>query len=126
MNSTEPGSTRGIVLFESRKFPREYIEIPLSYSIRDGEDYPDQVEDPIEGGILIYIKDDLDIGTKLDIEILSPEYFGLESIKATAEIVWTQIRGTNDEEEREYGLKFIAMDGDNVLRLKELLKYLEQ
>jgi hypothetical protein len=127
MKSMEPELRSGIVLFESTKFPREYIEIPLLYSIRDAaEDYPDEMEDAIEGGILIYVKDNLDIGTNLDIEIFPPEYLGLKSIKAVSQIVWTQLRAANDEEEHEYGLKFMGMDDSNILRLKKLLKHLEQ
>ena len=127
MNSMEPELRNGIVLFESRKFSRENIQIPLLYSVRnDDEDYTDQMEDAIDGGILIYVKDYLDIGTNLHIEIFPPEYFGLKSIKAITQIVWTQLRGANDGDEYEYGLKFIGMDGNNILRLKKLLKYLEQ
>ena len=127
MNSMEPELRRGIVLFESRKFPREYIEIPLLYSIReDGEQYPRQMEDTMQGGILIYIKDHLDIGTNLDIEIFPPEYFGLKSIKALTQIVWTQLKGSDDGEEHEYGLKFMGMDENNISRLKKLLQSLEE
>jgi c-di-GMP-binding flagellar brake protein YcgR len=127
MKSAEPESRRGIFLFESRRFPREYIEIPLIYSIRDNhEDQPLQMEDSLEGGILVYLKDSLDIGTNLNIEIIPPEYCQLKSIKATVQIVWTQLRGDNDEDEHEYGLKFVAVDGNNVSRLKKLLKHVDQ
>ena len=126
MNNMEPELRRGIVLFESRKFPREHIEIPLSYSIReDNEDYH-QTEDIIDGGILIYVKDNLHIGTNLDIEIFPPEYCDLKSIKAITKIVWTQLMEAKDGDEYEYGLKFIGMDGNNIMRLKNLLKYLDQ
>ncbi|UCD70670.1 MAG: PilZ domain-containing protein [Syntrophobacterales bacterium] len=127
MNSIDPKLKRGIVLFESRKFPRENIEIPLLYSVRgDNEEYTYHMEEAIDGGILIYIKDNFDIGMNLDIEIFPPEYFGLKSIKAITQIVWTQLRGSKDGEEYEYGLKFIGMDGNSILMLKKLLKYLEQ
>jgi hypothetical protein len=123
----EPEPRRGIVLFESRKFPREYIEIPLVYSIRDdGEEYPHQMENSMEGGILIYVKDHLEIGMNLDIEIFPPEYFGLKSIKAVTQIVWTQLQGSNDGQEHEYGLEFMGMDENSISRLNKLLKYLEE
>ena len=125
MDSMDTELRRGIVLFESKKFPREYIEIPLLYSIRDDEHYPAQMGEVIEGGILVYVKDSLDIGTNLDIEIFPPEYFGLKSIKAITQIVWTQFQATNDGEEHEYGLQFVSMDSSNVLRLKKLLNHLE-
>jgi c-di-GMP-binding flagellar brake protein YcgR len=127
MNSMEPEMRRGIVLFESRKFPREHIEIPLLYAIREeDENYTHQMEDTIDGGILIYVKDNLPIGMNLDVEIFPPEYCGLQSIKAITQIVWTQLQGAKDGDEYEYGLKFICMDGNNILRLKKLLKYLDQ
>jgi hypothetical protein len=125
MDSLDNELRKGIVLYESKKFPREYIEIPLLYSIRDDEDYPDRVGEFIEGGILVYVRDNLDIGTNLDIEIFPPEYFGLKSIKAVTQIVWTQLQATNDEEEHEYGLKFMSMDSSNILRLRKLLNHLE-
>jgi hypothetical protein len=127
MKNMEPEPGKGIVLLESRKFPRENIEIPLSYSIReDGGNDNGHLEDEIEGGILIYIKDDLDVGTNLDIEIFPPEYIDLKPIKALTQIVWTQLRGAQDGDEYEYGLKFIDMDGDNIQQLKKLLEYVEQ
>jgi hypothetical protein len=125
MDSMDTELRRGIVLFESKKFPREYIEIPLLYSIRHDEDCPDQVGDLIEGGILVYVKDNLDMGTNLDIEVFPPEYFGLKSIKAVTQIVWTPLQASNDEEEHEYGLKFVSVDSSNILRLRKLLNHLE-
>ncbi len=126
MNSMEPELRRGIVLFESRKFPRELIEIPLLYSIREYDEGYHQEDDIIDGGILIYVKDNLHIGANLDIEIFPPEYSGLKSIRATTQIVWTQITGSADGDEYEYGLKFIDMNRNNILRLKKLLDFLEQ
>jgi len=126
MNTMQPESARGIVILESRKFPREPLEVPLLYSIRDDDDYTGHTEEAIEGGILIYVTDDLDVGTNLDIEILPPEYCPLKSIKATTQIVWTQLRGAHDGDGYEYGLKFIDMDGNNISKLKKLLKHLDQ
>lgn len=127
MKNMESQPGRGIVILESRKFPRENIEIPLSYSIRDDDaNYNGHLEDEIEGGILIYIKDNLEVGTNLDIQIFPPEYFELKPIKALTQIVWTQLRGTQDGGEYEYGLKFIDMDGDNIQQLKKLLEHVEQ
>jgi hypothetical protein len=84
------------------------------------------MEEAVEGGILIYVKDDLAVGTNLDIEIFPPEYCGLQSIKATTQIVWTQLQGTNDEDGHEYGLKFIGIDTNNMSKLKKLLNHLDQ
>ncbi len=126
MKSMEPESRRGIVIVESRKFPREHLQIPLIYSIKDDHDYIGHTEEAIEGGILIYVKDDLDVGTNLDIEILPPEYCPLKSIKATTQIVWTQLRGAHDGDGYEYGLKFIGIDNNNISKLKKLLKHLDQ
>ncbi len=127
MNTMESESGKGIVILESRKFPREHLEVPLLYSIRDdNEDYTDHMEEAVEGGILIYVKDDLAVGTNLDIEIFPPEYCGLQSIKATTQIVWTQLRGANEVEGFEYGLKFIGMDRNNIVKLRKLLKHLDQ
>jgi hypothetical protein len=128
MNIMESDSGRGIVILESRKFPREHLEVPLLYSIKDDqdEDYTGHMEEAVEGGILIYVKDDLAVGTNLDIEIFPPEYCGLQSIKATTQIVWTQLQGTNDEDGHEYGLKFIGIDTNNMSKLKKLLNHLDQ
>jgi len=127
MNNMESEPGNGIVMLESRKLPREHLEVPLLYSVKgDEKDYIVHMEEAIEGGILIYVKDDLAVGTNLDIEIFPPEYCGLQSIKATTQIVWTQLRGTNDGDGYEYGLKFIGMDRNNISKLKKLLKHLDQ
>lgn len=127
MNNIHPELKKGIVILQSRKLPREHLEVPLLYSIRDNdENYTGRMEDAIEGGILINIKHHLAVGTNLDIEIFLPEYCGLKSIKAITQIVWTQLRGVKDGDEYEYGLKFIGMDGNNIARLKKLLRHLDQ
>jgi hypothetical protein len=126
MESMAPESGKGIVILESRNLPHEHIEVPLSYSIRDDDkNEPAQLEEDLEGGILIYVKDDLDVGTNLEIEISPPEYCDLKPIKAVTQIVWTQLRGANDGDGYEYGLKFIGMDKNNISRLKKLLDHLE-
>ena len=125
MNTMESESGKGIVILESRNFPREHLEVPLLYSIRN-DDYTGHMEEGVEGGILIYVKDDLAVGTNLDIEIFPPEYCGLKSIKATTQIVWTQLRGANDGDGYEYGLKFIGIDSNNFLKLRKLLNHLDQ
>ena len=79
------------------------------------------VHDASEGGLLVYLQEKFPIGTKLKIEVFFSFGLCLTHIKAEAEIVWADIRGSEDWGEYKYGLKFINIGKENFSKLRWLL-----
>lgn len=123
-----PGRKSRVVGPENRKFARRVIELPILYTfVENIRTYGGETGNISEGGLLVYLKDALLEGVRLNIEIFPPDFFGLKPIKAVTQIVWAPMRqGETLEEYIQHGLEFIEMDEGNTRRLKQLLTYIER
>jgi hypothetical protein len=121
------GKKGRVVGQENRKFPRRIIELPILYTfVENIKTYGGETANISEGGLLVYLKEALFEGVRLNIEIFPPDLFGLKPIKAVTQIVWSPTRqGETWEEYLQHGLEFIEMDEGNAHRLKRLLTYIE-
>lgn len=122
-----PGGKGRVVGRENRKFPRRVIELPILYTfVENIRTHGGETGNISEGGLLVYLKEALFQGVRLNIEIFPPDFFGLKPIKAVTQIVWAPMRqGETLEEYIQHGLEFIEMDEGNARRLKRLLTYIE-
>ncbi len=121
------GKKGRVVGRENRKFPRRIIELPILYTfVENIKTYGGETANISEGGLLVYLKEALFEGVRLNIEIFPPDLFGLKPIRAVTQIVWTPTRqGETWEEYLQHGLEFIEMDEGNIHRLNRLLTYIE-
>jgi len=112
---------------ENRKFPRRVIELPILYTVVENiRTHGGETGNISEGGLLVYLKEALFEGVRVNIEIFPPDFFGLKPIKAVTQIVWAPMRqGETWEEYIQHGLEFLEMDEGNARRLKRLLTYIE-
>lgn len=112
----------GVVTIEKRRFPRFNVDLPMKYSeVKVRRKQGGIAHDASEGGLLVYLQEQVPIGTKLKIEVFFSHGFKLTPIKAQAEIVWADIRGPEDWGEFKYGLKFINIGKDDFEKLRWLL-----
>ena len=123
-----PQSQKGVFAFERRKHPRFSIQFPLSYSPIHGETASKggMTADASEGGALVYLWEAIEIGALLKIEIFYVNVSGLDSIRATAKVVWSDVASDVASEqsldEYRYGLKFQSIDQRNLQNLRRLLR----
>ena len=116
-------SHEGAVVVERRKHPRINVELPLDYCIVDAkENHGGMVEDASEGGLLVYLKERIDVGTLLRIEILFVRALELNSICGIAKVVWSDLAARESFGEFRYGLQFQSFREGDHNRLKNLLK----
>ena len=112
----------GVVSIEKRRYPRFNVDLPMKCSeLKVRKKQGGIAHDASEGGLLVYLQDNLPIGTKLKIEVFFSHGFRLTPIRAQAEIVWADIRGPEDWGEYKYGLKFINIGKEDFSKLKWLL-----
>ena len=121
------GKESGRFELKNRKFQRCPIELPILYTfIENVKTYGGQTGNISEGGLLVYLKEALLEGMRLEIEIFPPDLIGLKPIKAVTQIVWSPARqGEGWEEYCQHGLEFIELDNGNLLKLRRLLRYIE-
>jgi hypothetical protein len=74
------------------------------------------------GGILVYLPERMEIGAVLKIEIFYLKGFELDTIKAIAKTVWSDLATRVSPGEHRYGLEFQYIDEKDYNRLSALLK----
>jgi c-di-GMP-binding flagellar brake protein YcgR len=113
----------GVLAVEKRKHPRFSVELPLDYSLIDGkETYGGIVSNASQGGLLVYLPEKIEIGTLLKIEIFYVKGLELDTIKAIAKVVWSDLAAVESWGEHRYGLQFQSIDEKDFGRLVNLLK----
>jgi c-di-GMP-binding flagellar brake protein YcgR len=116
-------SKEGIFIVERRKHPRIRVELPLDYSLVDSEEtHGGLIADISEGGLLVYLPEALKLETLLRIQILFVKGMELNSIKAIAKIVWSDLATKTISEENRYGLEFQSFIEGDLQKLKTILK----
>ena len=114
---------KGVLAVEKRKYPRYTVELPLDYSRFDAkETYGGIVANASQGGILVYLPEKIEINTLLKIEIFYVKGLELDTIKATGQIVWSDLAARESWGEYRYGLHFQSIDEKDFERLMNLLR----
>lgn len=119
-------SKKGALIIEKRerrKHPRLNSELPLDYSkIDSNEDYGGIVANASEGGILVHLPEELEIGDVLKIEIFFAKELELNSLQGVAKVVWADLATRESWGEHRYGLQFQSIERGSLHKLKTLLK----
>lgn len=115
---------KGVLAIEKRKHPRYSIEFPLDYSVLNAKTTYNAgvAADASEGGLLVYLPERIEVGVLLRIEIFYAKGLTLETITATARVVWSDLASKLRWGEHWYGLQFQSIDDENLNKLKTLLK----
>ena len=115
-------SKKGIFIVERRKQPRFSMELPLDYCIERKDRFGGVTANASRGGLLVYLPEAIVVGTLLKIEILFAKELELNSIKAIAKVVWSDLPPKEIWGEYRYGLEFQSFQKGDFLKLKKLLK----
>ena len=112
-----------------RKHPRIHLKLSLGYCIDDeGENYRGIVAEASEEGLLVYLREHIEVGTRLKIEIIFVKRTTLSSVKGMAEVVWSDLaaRDSYGELRSRYGLQFQSVHEGEIEKLRGLLKEIVQ
>jgi c-di-GMP-binding flagellar brake protein YcgR len=115
-------SKEGIFIVERRKHPRFGLELPLDYSIESVERYGGVAANASKGGLLVYLPEAILVGTLLRIEILFVKGSELNSVRARAKVVWSDLPTKEIRGEYRYGLEFESFQEGDLQKLSRLLK----
>lgn len=130
MSEKENSPRLGMVNFERRKYPRFVINLPIEYlKLEQSRSRPGRTGDLSEGGLLLYIPDEMDIGQDLQVTVFIDSEAGLKPIKVKARVVWKDYRLEKGEFLR-VGVNFLEITPEhretlngflyNLLRMRSL------
>lgn len=115
----------GVVNLERRRYPRFSIDLPIEYHlIPSSLSHAGRALNASEGGVLIYLPQQIEIGQHLNLKLFFALGSQLNSIEVLAEAVWMDVNLGKDWGEYRYGVKFIDISEEDLEQLKKFLKSL--
>lgn len=114
-------SKEGIFIVERRKHPRFRIDLPLGYSVESVERQGGVAANASKSGLLVYLPEAIFVGSLLKVEVLFAKGSGLNSISATAKVVWSDLAPEDISGGYRYGLRFELFQEGDFLKLRKLL-----
>jgi c-di-GMP-binding flagellar brake protein YcgR len=118
----------GIANFERRKTPRFSMDLPVEYSPVDSGPRlvgTGRTGNGSEGGLMLYLPGELKVGQSLRIRLYFSSAPGLDSIEVVAEVVWVEFPFAQEGDHR-YGVRFLEISPEALIRLKNFLDNLAQ
>jgi c-di-GMP-binding flagellar brake protein YcgR len=126
-NKEETRSHVGVVNLERRRNPRFSIDLPIEYQlIPPSINYTGRVLNASEGGLLVYLPQQTEIGQRLIIKLFFASGSHLNSIEVVAEVVWMDMHLGKGWGDYRCGVKFIDISSDDLIKLKTFLKSLSE
>ena len=114
----------GTVNFERRKHPRFSINLPVEYwKINRSTSTLSRTGDISEGGLLLYISEQIEVGQELNLKLFFNSDLGSKSIEARVQVAWTDFCFEKESGCR-VGLKFVEISDEDMKKLKIFLNNL--
>jgi c-di-GMP-binding flagellar brake protein YcgR len=117
----------GVVNLERRRHPRFSIDLPIEYQlIPSSINHTGQAFNASEGGLLVYLPQQTEIGQHLKIKLFFASGSRLNSIEVVAEVIWMDIHLGKEWGDYRCGVKFVDISQDDFNKLKNFLRSLSE
>ncbi len=114
----------GLVNFEKRKHPRFNVDLPVEYRRADLFVKQGDAANASEGGVLLYLPEQKEIGERLSLKLFFPSGSQLVSLEALVEVVWRDLPLDNDLGDYRTGVRFVDISLEDLGKLDDLLRTL--
>jgi c-di-GMP-binding flagellar brake protein YcgR len=114
----------GTVNFEKRNYPRFNIDLPVEYSRTNLFIKHGRVINASEGGLLLYLPEQMEIGQPLRLKLFLTSGFELNAIETLVEVVWMDIHLGKDWGDYRTGVRFVEISLEDRGKLKNFLRSL--
>jgi hypothetical protein len=111
----------GTVNFEKRNYPRFNIDLPVEYSRTDLFIKHGRAINASEGGLLLYLPEQMEIGQPLRLKLFFTSGFELNAIEPLVEVVWMDIHLGKDWGDYRTGVRFVDISMEDMGKLKNFL-----
>ncbi|MGA2316737.1 MAG: PilZ domain-containing protein [Thermodesulfobacteriota bacterium] len=123
----ETKSHVGVANLERRRHPRFSIDLPIEYHlIPSSLSHTGRALNASEGGLLVYLSQQIEIGQHLKIKLFFASGSHLNSIEILTEVVWVDIHLGKDWGDYRCGVKFMEISQEDLNRLKIFLRSLSE
>lgn len=114
----------GVANFERRRAPRFSVDLPIEYHrIHSPEPRPGRAENISEGGLLVYMPEEPEMGQFLKMKLFFPSDSNLQAMEAVAQVVWVDLH-IGEKKDYRAGLKFIEISSEGLHQLSGFLNHL--
>ena len=114
----------GTVNFEKRNHPRYSVNLPVEYwPTVDSKRHLGRTGDMGENGIMLYVREEIDIGQNLRLRLFIDSGFTFIPIEALGEVVWKTLP-SGQTEEHQIGMKLIDISERDMVNLNNFLNSL--
>jgi c-di-GMP-binding flagellar brake protein YcgR len=117
-------SRYGTVNFEKRKHPRFSVDLPVEYSQADVSADQGRAMNASEGGLLLYLPEQMGIGTHLRLKLFFTRGSELNAIETLVEVVWVDVHLEKDWGDHRTGVRFVEISAEDMGKLKSFLRSL--
>ncbi len=115
----------GMVNLERRKYPRVVVDLPIEYlRIDSSVSYTARAQNASEGGLLLYLPEQMVIGQELKIKLFFTSGVELNTIEMLAQVAWTDIHLGQGRGDYRAGVRFTDISSENLEKLKNFLQSL--
>jgi c-di-GMP-binding flagellar brake protein YcgR len=117
----------GVANLERRRHPRFSIDLPIEYHlIPPSLSHTGRALNASEGGLLVYLSQQIEIGQHLKIKLFFASGSHLNSIEVLTEVLWVDIHLGKDWGDYRCGVKFMEISPEDLDRLKIFLRNLSE
>ena len=115
----------GTANFERRKHPRFSVDVPVEYHRMQNNSkcHSARTVDISEGGLLLYVSEEIKIGQNLRVKVFLESGGILESIEAQVQVAWKDVR-LEKEGFYRIGVRIIEISLQDLDRLRGFLNHL--
>jgi hypothetical protein len=112
---------------EKRKHPRFNIDLPIKYSKTNLFFKYGRATNASEGGLLVYLSEEVETGQDIALKIFFPPRSELNSLETFVKVVWTDIHLRKDWAwDFRTGVKFVDISPEDKTKFKNFLTSLPQ
>jgi hypothetical protein len=109
---------------EKRKYSRVNIDLPIKYSRANLFFRYGRAVNISEGGLLVYLPEEMGIGQRLALKLFfpSPSHSEFNTLETSVQVVWMDVHLRKDRAwDYQTGVRFVDLCQENLNKLKNLL-----
>ena len=122
----EPKPSDGTLNFEKRRYPRFGVDLPVEYTRRDWVAKQGRVINASEGGLLVNLPEQMEIGQPLRLKLFFGFGSELNMMEIVNQVVWVDVHTGKDWGDYRSGVKFVDTSPVHLDKLKKFLVSLQQ
>jgi c-di-GMP-binding flagellar brake protein YcgR len=107
---------------EKRRYPRFNVDLPAKYSRTNLFFKFGRVVNASEGGLLVYLPEEMGIGQRLALKLFFPSPSEFNTLETFVQVVWKDVHLRKDWTwDYRTGVKFLDITQEHIAKLKNFL-----